>query len=389
MNGIKLTCQSCGKEFLFTPEEQDFYKKKGFSNPKRCKACRAKRKEEKKKLEQDQATKLENEKIEKLSHEWQTAEMANLNVDGTDTLYIIGNGFDIMHGVHSSYYDFQKTLGKRNPLRFALETYLDTESLWSDFEAALGCLNVDMMCNYDVLDMWLDSFDAYDSDAQAADYCMAVDAATGPASTITDELPRRFRMWVESLKLEKMDKPLYSIVKNSPTLNFNYTEFIETLYGTHEENVCYIHGCRKKKKYQPKEKLILGHRPDASDNWEVHPKKKRHKDPYKQYILESAQDAALNRMNWYDDATVKNCKNIIASHEDFFNKLTDIKMIAVIGHSLASVDWDYFHRIIEVNRNRNGVEWLISFHSSKDLENLKKFVDEMGVEKGKVTIFRT
>ena len=33
-------------------------------------------------------------------------------------LYVLGNGFDLMHGVKSSYYDFQKTLGKNSHLRF-------------------------------------------------------------------------------------------------------------------------------------------------------------------------------------------------------------------------------------------------------------------------------
>lgn len=36
-----LTCQDCGKEFVFTGAEQEFYAQKGFSNePKRCKECR-------------------------------------------------------------------------------------------------------------------------------------------------------------------------------------------------------------------------------------------------------------------------------------------------------------------------------------------------------------
>ena len=40
-----LVCQDCGKEFVFTVGEQEFYKEKGFENePKRCKACRDARK---------------------------------------------------------------------------------------------------------------------------------------------------------------------------------------------------------------------------------------------------------------------------------------------------------------------------------------------------------
>ena len=40
-----LVCKECGKEFVFTAGEQEFYAEKGFQNePQRCKACRDKRK---------------------------------------------------------------------------------------------------------------------------------------------------------------------------------------------------------------------------------------------------------------------------------------------------------------------------------------------------------
>lgn len=36
-----LVCKECGKEFVFTAGEQDFYEEKGFTNePQRCKSCR-------------------------------------------------------------------------------------------------------------------------------------------------------------------------------------------------------------------------------------------------------------------------------------------------------------------------------------------------------------
>ena len=39
-----LTCSDCGKEFTFTDSEQQFFKKHGFHEPKRCSTCRAARK---------------------------------------------------------------------------------------------------------------------------------------------------------------------------------------------------------------------------------------------------------------------------------------------------------------------------------------------------------
>ena len=40
MEDKTLKCQDCGKDFIFTAREQEFYAQKGFSEPKRCKECR-------------------------------------------------------------------------------------------------------------------------------------------------------------------------------------------------------------------------------------------------------------------------------------------------------------------------------------------------------------
>lgn len=41
MEDKKIICKTCGKEFIFTAGEQEFYKARGIENePKNCKACR-------------------------------------------------------------------------------------------------------------------------------------------------------------------------------------------------------------------------------------------------------------------------------------------------------------------------------------------------------------
>ncbi len=46
MSDRTLTCRDCGETFVFTAGEQAFYQERGFSEPQRCPACRAKRKAE-------------------------------------------------------------------------------------------------------------------------------------------------------------------------------------------------------------------------------------------------------------------------------------------------------------------------------------------------------
>jgi CxxC-x17-CxxC domain-containing protein len=44
-----LICKECGKEFVWTAGEQEFYASRGFENePKRCPECRKKRSEDQK-----------------------------------------------------------------------------------------------------------------------------------------------------------------------------------------------------------------------------------------------------------------------------------------------------------------------------------------------------
>lgn len=45
MSDITLKCKDCGKKFVFTEGEKNFYEQKGFTNPTRCVECRKSRKQ--------------------------------------------------------------------------------------------------------------------------------------------------------------------------------------------------------------------------------------------------------------------------------------------------------------------------------------------------------
>lgn len=44
MQDKTIVCKDCGKEFIFTAGEQEFYAQRDFSEPQRCKECRDARK---------------------------------------------------------------------------------------------------------------------------------------------------------------------------------------------------------------------------------------------------------------------------------------------------------------------------------------------------------
>ena len=62
----------------------------------------------------------------------------------TKHLYIIGNGFDLHHGINSSYKNFQEWMHENNPdvIEKVDEIYgFCDEEWWSDFENQLASLD--------------------------------------------------------------------------------------------------------------------------------------------------------------------------------------------------------------------------------------------------------
>lgn len=331
----QIICKDCGKSFSISPDEEKFYISKGLQIPKRCKECRKIRKEKKAHEEKIIKAEQDEKELQRLVAKFEQKPIEFANPD--KSLVIIGNGFDIMHGVKSSYWEFQKTIGKNNPLRWEMETYLDTGDLWSNLEDSLGKLNY------------------------------------------------RFKKWVKTLKVESDGRPFSMLHGGYKVLNFNYTEFIETLYGAKRENICYIHGCRKTEKGKKPDEIILGHKPGMEEEqWDkVELKPFKFKNPYKRYIMEAAMETAAREAAWYDESTTKKCEDIIKNHKDFFDGLSGIEEVFVIGHSLSGVDYPYFEEV----RSRCDAKWHIGYHSLDDMKRLIALVNKLRLKD--VTVFRT
>lgn len=363
-------CKSCGKQFL--SETKYSY----------CRICNKKWHEEQAKI-QEQAENLKWKELKKQEQKRFESEvqaykpilMENIT-PSVDTLYIIGNGFDLMHRVPSSYYNFRDSLGKNNSLRNDLELALTSEDIWADFENALGTLNLELMGSRNIIDMWLDNFGFYDDeDSGAAEFYMALEAAATPISNLVNSLQPTFRRWIDHLEIGTDERPLIGLIHpRGKVLDFNYTEFVENLYGV--KDVCYIHGSRKKKG-----KLILGHKPGATgDLYE----KSRKPKTYRQAVIDVAQDNVLSLIGKYDKDLTKDSHEIIKAHCGFFDGLAYIKQIVVIGHSISSVDWDYF---AEVKKKAENAHWYFGIYGLNDLHNMINLINRLQIKN--YNVFRT
>lgn len=158
MNDKEVICKNCNRIFVVRQAEQEVLSMRGRSVSVYCPICRqvyyAKKQEEQKQQENLEWQKKKEENARRYQEQLDLLQEQYSNVvplkavvpDPRDkVLYVIGNGFDLMHGAHSSYYDFEKTLGKHSYLRFILENYLEADDLWADFEGTLAKINVEAM----------------------------------------------------------------------------------------------------------------------------------------------------------------------------------------------------------------------------------------------------
>ena len=397
-----LKCKSCGRNFIFSRSEQEFYQSMNWDKlPSLCPVCRRKRNQKRQeerdeqKRKKDDATRRERQRKEALKFDnelrnWNVVKLDDITFRNNNVLYILGNGFDMMHGVKSSYYAFRDSIGKHNSLWTDIDLLWPEVDLWADFENNLAHFDAKIMADKFIVENWLNLNDAYSVDADAGEFYLSVENAIRPIENICYELPLALRRWVDKLSIGTDDRPLKHIFVNGKVLCFNYTEFVETLYGISHENVCYIHGCRKKEKYHPKDTLIIGHLPgESNDEYNKIEGLKKEPNNFRNVLTELAQEEAIRLISEYDEELTKNSDDIINSHQYFFEDLESVENVVVIGHSLSGVDWDYFIKVKNSLKNRNNVHWYFGCHGSGDLNNLTLLKNELGLDNNQISIFRT
>lgn len=170
-------------------------------------------------------------------------------------LYVIGNGFDLWHGIPSSYREFKSFVKEHDRDLFdAVETYLGAEEDWSDLESALASIDVDSVI--EDLDHFMVSYAADDwSDAYHHDFQYEVERVV---ERLSATLRIQFGKWIRQLAIPNhfsAGKRLQSIDANGLFLTFNYTATLRERYGVPDAHVLHIHGCADLEDSA----LILGH----------------------------------------------------------------------------------------------------------------------------------
>lgn len=282
-------------------------------------------------------------------------------------LYIIGNGFDLHHGLATSFSNFKDFLARRNPhLQSTIEEYLCALSgNWANLEEALAYFDIDRVLDY--ASNFLVSYGADDwSDSYHHDYQYEINEIV---QAVSSRLKEEFCSWVEIIQIpDEAVKRLLKVEPNALFLNFNYTNTIQELYSRAQPQVLHIHGSVE----DVDEGIILGHgwsaaeRPKLNESNEFDEIDTRVMEGYE--LIES-----------YFEDTFKPTEEIIKRNQDFFASLLSVSDIYVWGHSLSSVDLPYLAEVAAIT-NANRPVWHISHYNSSSAEDNAAAMPPIGVE---------
>lgn len=290
-------------------------------------------------------------------------------LDMGNTLHIIGNGFDVMHGLPTSYKDFHNWI-RQQPIKYVAnemeEVFQHSKcDFWSQFEASLGNLDLSKYTK----DLVNEAHENQNPDDDPDKWANEADDVYARLEFIVSKnyqlLMEAFKEWAQTIEvanIERQDLSMMGYDERGLFLTFNYTDTIEIVYNVPQERVMHIHG-----RGSTHEEIIVGHSGDYNKQ--------------RQAICD------VLRAKLYEDGDIehklielfnqnrKSSAQVIANHSVYFNKLAkmNIEKIVVIGHSLGEVDIPYFERIIEVCPN---AKWKFNPYSNDDKQRVSNFVNK-------------
>ncbi len=233
------------------------------------------------------------------------------------TLYIIGNGFDLAHGLCTCYEAFHEWLDEHKDKYAKAYFFIDSIDgltndieLWSNFEKALGKI--------DAKELFKNVIKEYKETQDKDDWVAQSDAVyAGIEYFLKDyyqELLNAFGAWARDIPVdeEEIVEIKYPQIMNDKEdyfFTFNYTPTLEKIYHIHTEHIKHIHG-----DYTGKTQIIVGHATDYSN---VREKLNVIDDDQLPADVGDSVDKMIEMLNM----SQKDTDRIIAENSDYFKGL--------------------------------------------------------------------
>lgn len=272
-------------------------------------------------------------------------------------LFILGNGFDLAHGMPTGYGDFKKWLvaNHRKDVIEELQSAYPRKGdkdflLWSEFEHALGEYDINTVINWSWENLFL-------SEVSLGNQLFNNNLID---TQLPDIINEAFTKWMRSIPMPT--RPAFDFISsNAIYLTFNYTDTLEQLYHVPEQQILHIHGMASRR-----EKLIVGHNRmiDPSVYWDD-----------KLDVRENNE--RMQRLTDMNDLC-KPVYEIIERNDDFFQGLCAVQDIHILGHSCDEIDYPYFEKVKE--SVSKGAKWHFNPYRKKDENNMAQLIDFVGID---------
>lgn len=284
------------------------------------------------------------------------------------TLYLIGNGFDLHHNLPTEWKYFHKYIQEnQNDLENSFEEYfsleMDDENLWSSFEKNLETFNwktfFDDNCN-----VYPDDDNFRPSDTYGLE-----DDLNEQTQYLIESIREAFESWIKNIDIESVKKKL-SFEEDSLFINFNYTLLLENVYQIQPDNIVHIHGDIENNQ------IVFGHNMIIEEESEIDENGYSNRTPFS----DSESAAKQPFYSFY-----KPVENIIEENKHLFERLSTVKKIIILGHSLDEIDIPYFEEILKQTSNAT---WEVSYHKEWEEEHHFNTLQNIGVSKEDIRMFK-
>lgn len=305
------------------------------------------------------------------------------------SLFIIGNGFDIAHGIPTKYSDFREFIIKTHPKseinskKLVSLEYLNSTAreevaaefllyamdvacgkAWADFENALSRIHF--------FDKWPKSHhkdDEEEDSRQATNHLMKMMVLTNQVFWAIKEWQIFLGKWIRKVENEietglyKRKESFYKDVSSGESIffTFNYTKTLQVLYNV--KKVTHIHN-------RVGQKLIFGHGED--DVSYIEPK-----------VNGSFSSSDCDDMLAY---LRKDTKRQLKKYSDEFNKLKEVDKVYSYGFSYSKVDSVYIKQIIK-NISPDATWFFTKFEAGDAQIRIKKLKLRRYGFKGKFDVY--
>ena len=290
------------------------------------------------------------------------------------TLYVIGNGFDRRHGIPSGPADFKQFVCSTDrSLYREIENYLPMDDEWNDLETALADMDADALIEN--LGHFMTSYGA--EDWSESGHWGFQHEVQNVVERLSCGLRQRFAEWVRQLPIPgraTAKNMLAKLDRDAVFFSFNYTCTLGKLYGVSQENILFIHGCAN----IAGDELVLGHA------WNPLTRKSLNAR-YDISEIDKRLMQANNIIDGYFSATFKRYAELIAHHREFFDALTDIEHVIVLGHSLSDVDAAYFEALL-ARRNVADAQWQVACRSAEEWPDKHERLVQLGVDPARASL---